>query len=297
MVDLCCGLGGDLLSLAGLANTTGVDSSAVACLIAHANCAANDVNAELVNARAEDYQADPRSWIHVDPDRRASGRRSTKLDFFSPDFSVLRRLVERQKNVAIKLAPATRLPLEWESCERQWLGDRQECKQQILWFGETARNRGEKTATAIDRRGTLLFEWAESMVGQCELADELGPCLYEPHPAIIAGRMIDSLANHVGLKRLASDIQYLTGAITWHSALTRYEILETCRIDKRAVSACLAGNDCGQLEIKKRGVDHELIQRFSSMDMKGNTPLVLVLTRLQKKFLAIICKRNVDPTK
>src|SRR5205814_7227737 len=65
----------------------------------------------------------------LDPDRRASGRRTTRVESFAPSLADLDGLRRRNPQAAIKLAPATEVPGDWSdaaeigraSCrERVW---------------------------------------------------------------------------------------------------------------------------------------------------------------------------------
>ncbi len=300
VIDICCGLGGDLMALANRPRVTGVDLDPRACLMAESNCHANGVTADFWVGPAEQATMTADSWVHLDPDRRASGKRTTAADFFSPNATWISHLLKTQQNVAIKLAPATTLPSAWPDCERQWLGDRRECKQQVAWFGETSPVPGSRSAAAIDQDGSVLFEWQEpasfrSAMIQAEVAGQLGPFLYEPHPTLIAGRMVDSLAHQQTLKRLAADVPYLTGGEVRHAALTGFEILESCRLEFQSVADAMQRHRGGALEIKKRGVDESLMRPFSRLKLSGDQSLVLMLTRLADRYLAVVCRRLDSP--
>ena len=292
VVDLCCGVGGDLMALAKVTQATGVDADPIACLLAQENSNINQVQVQVVKALAESHVLDPECWIHIDPDRRAAERRTSNLDYFSPPAGYLEDLVQRHPNCGIKLAPATRLPAHWRPQEIQWLGDRKECKQQLAWFGETARHPGARSATAIDQNGDLLFEYVGKGGGDRALTSQLGDYLYEPHPTLIAARLVDFIAAEFQLKRLAEDIAYLTGGDCFHPALQRFEVLEACRVDLREVEDVLKKHHAGSVELKKRGVGQELMDRFVKIKLHGDLPIVLVLTRLQHQHLAIVCRRS-----
>ena len=48
--------------------------------------------------------------VHVDPDRRAHGRRTTKLAYHEPAEEYLKSLIDQCEGGAIKLAPGTDIP-------------------------------------------------------------------------------------------------------------------------------------------------------------------------------------------
>ncbi len=148
-----------------------------------------------------------------------------------------------------------------------------------------------KAVKQNDLHDLLLFEWVATAASPpCPAARSPGPFVYDPHPAIIAGHMVDSLAEF-GLQRMAADIACLTGVQIEHGALAAFEVLDCLRLDKRLVESCLKQHHCGQLEVKKRGVDHRLIEKFAATKYNGSESLVLILTRHQEQYVALVCRR------
>ena len=293
LVDLCCGLGGDLIAFSAISNCTGVDASPVAVRLAKVNTEANGFSPNVAESRAEDFNLEPEALVHIDPDRRAEGRRSTWLPGFSPGIEYLDRLIKVQQHVLIKLAPVTELPEHWNQCSRIWLGGPHECKQQLVEFSEERKTGICKSAAAVDRDGNVMFEYTETEPGTRDVTERVGEFLFEPHSTVIAAKMIDSLANRLSLKRIASDVQYLTGSQCQHAALTSFRVLDVCKLNRKAITDSLQGHSIGRLEIKKRGVDHSLIEKFSNLKVAGDQAGVLVLTRVMDQYVAIVCQRVV----
>jgi len=112
VVDLCCGISGDLLALAGRTSTTGVDHDPITCMLARKNCRATghgDVTVHMANV-ADFSAAEFAAW-HLDPDRRPQGRRTSRPDQYEPDVTVVDRLLAECDSGAIKLAPAAQTPV------------------------------------------------------------------------------------------------------------------------------------------------------------------------------------------
>src|SRR5262245_8176477 len=121
IVDLCCGIGGDFMSLAGRGPAGGIDSDPVAAIIAAANA-----RCSVVVQDAAEYPVAGLHW-HCDPDRRTTGRRATRGELFQPPLAAIEKLLGQSRHAAIKLAPATEVPIAWsESGELEWLGSRGE---------------------------------------------------------------------------------------------------------------------------------------------------------------------------
>ena len=163
VADICCSIGGDLLALAKVAETVGVDNDPVTTLYAQRNAEVHDLqNASTAECDFEDFDLAGFGGIHIDPDRRAKGStagRTTHGDFFSPSLpSIFERLPE-SKFAAIKVAPAT-LALDClpEQFELEWIGDRRECKQQMIWTGAAVRSPGAMTATRVEDGEAFCFQ-------------------------------------------------------------------------------------------------------------------------------------------
>ena len=87
IADLCCGIGGDLLALTKQGTMIAVDRCPIATHFAAANVRAivpsSDVQFHTIDAI--DMNLDDVDAWHIDPDRRATGRRITSLEFCQPD--------------------------------------------------------------------------------------------------------------------------------------------------------------------------------------------------------------------
>jgi hypothetical protein len=128
VADLCCGIGGDLLALAGRGPVEGADREPVTALLAEANLgvlAGGRTDRSTAIVRSVDVAAmrlnDFTAW-HIDPDRRPQGRRTTRVELHEPDAETIQRMLEEQPNAAVKLAPAATLPEDWASrAELEWI--------------------------------------------------------------------------------------------------------------------------------------------------------------------------------
>src|SRR5262249_34061447 len=89
------------------------------------------------------------AW-HIDPDRRPTGLRTTKVSLGDPGPEVLARLLERVPNAAIKLAPAADLEAAGSSeAELEWISRARQCRQLVAWFGQLAEHAGRRRATML----------------------------------------------------------------------------------------------------------------------------------------------------
>ena len=305
--DFCCGIGGDLMAFAADSAAKGYDLSPVACLIAEANLRTalesssrlNESSVEIADVTELTPSADA-LW-HVDPDRRADGRRSTTLEHHAPTPEVVDRWRAAAPDGAVKLAPACEPPEEWlRAGELEWITSQRECRQLVVWFGRLATAPGRRRATLLLSTGNDHSEPAAlltaTFVGDADLpcpsAAEPLRYLYDPDPSIIAAHLLGALAERQGLRSLGAGSVYLTG--DHHVAdplLSSFEIEETLPLRSAAVAKSLAARGVGRVEVKKRGVatDPEKFRR--ELKLRGDAEATVFLTRIGKREVALIAKR------
>ncbi len=294
LADLCCGIGGDLIAMAHQGSVVGIDRDPVAVVLAQANCRAvgvADADVQLADACAscvESYFA----W-HADPDRRPEGKRTTRVEVHEPDLSVLQRLLSRNSNAALKLAPAASLPEAWmKTAELEWIGNRGECRQQLVWFRDLARHPGHRTATVfvpgLAEPRTILGDAGLEIAP----AESLGRYVFEPHAAVLAADLTGVLANAHGLHCVSPGIAYLTGdRHISDPVLACFEITEVLPLDPKHLRDAIRDRGIGNLEVKKRGVKIDPEEVRKQIHPRGDQAATLIITPVKKKIMAILAQR------
>jgi hypothetical protein len=295
LLDLCCGIGGDLISLARRSVTRGVDCDEIAALLAAANCESLGLTSTSIHV--EDAQQIPitdyAAW-HLDPDRRPEGHRTTRLASHEPDLPTVERLLAANRQGAIKLAPACNVPEHWRGeAELEWIGNRGECRQLVAWFGNLARYPGQRTATVLSNGAAEACSIRGAEHVKIPLAEQVGRYVFEPHSAVLAADLTGVLAAEYGLQAIAPDIAYLTSDEAVDSPiLTRFEVSETMPFNFRRLRTHLRQLGIGRLEIKKRGVRLNPEQVHSELALVGDGAATMLLMPMGKKVLAILCQRG-----
>jgi hypothetical protein len=302
LADLCCGIGGDLISLAERAGSSstpvaiGLDLNPIAAHFAAVNSGATVQVADVA-------RFDVRSVIawHIDPDRRATGRRTTTLEYCQPDLNVIDRLLSQNPNAAIKLAPATKVPNDWTTtCELEWISRDRECRQLVAWHGNLALTPGL-------HRATILPPTRECQRSECATPPRTltGPpnqpnpitskpdqFIFDTDPAVRTARLTGTIAAEHNLAALSSGPTYLTGprAIS-DPSLTCFQVDDVLQIRVRALADYLHQRNIGMLEIKTRGVgiDPEKLRR--DLKLHGNNAATLLITNLAGRPTAILAQR------
>lgn len=134
IVDLCCGIGGDTIALAGIAPVTAVDISGPRTVMAEHNAGVYGRRAVGTIGNVELTHPDADA-AHIDPDRRPVGRREHQIEYGSPDLPTVEAVIRRYHHVAIKLSPGAdfgRLPFD---AEIELISNHGHCKQAVAWTG------------------------------------------------------------------------------------------------------------------------------------------------------------------
>lgn len=286
VLDLCCGIGGDLVALAraGLA-VTGVDVDPLTADVARANASALDL-ADRVTVRCADATAEPLAgWpaAFCDPARRSGGRRVFDPAGYVPPYDFLARLAAAVPLTAAKVAPGIPHELLPPGVEAEWISDGGEVKEAALWFGPLAT--ATRRATVLPAGATLVAEDAESPVGP------LGRFLYEPDGAVIRAHLVSEAAAGFGGRRIDPMIAYLTADALVPTPFARpYEITDAFGFSLKRLRALLRDRSVGQVTVKKRGsaVDPALLRR--QLRLSGSAHATVVLTRVAGAPTVILCE-------
>lgn len=301
IADLCCGVGGDLLALARRGPAIGVDRDPVAALFAEANCrllacGSSQFPAGVVRADAARAPLAGLAAWHIDPDRRASGRRTTNVERYDPGPDLIERWLRQFPAAAIKLAPAAEAPVSWQAGgELEWISRGGECKQLVAWLGPLASRPGLRRATILSRAGDDGTH--RSVWGQAEqpiaVAPQWGRYLAEPDAAVLAAGLVGTLADERGLTAIAPGAVYLTGDHpTPDAALAWFEITDVLPFDLRRLKPLLRARGVGRLEVKKRGVDLSPDEVRRRLRVPGDASATLFVTRVGAAVTAILARRS-----
>jgi hypothetical protein len=301
VAEICCGIGGDLLGLAARGPVTAVDLSDAALVVAEANVRRllPEKNARDCQFCAEDarqFRVDRFTAWHIDPDRRAGGRRTTRLENYQPGPATIDRLLLECPNGAIKLAPATETPERWQrEAELEWIARDRECRQQVAWFGDLAGKPGLRRATTLRSRPDRSMI-VGTVVGEANLrspvVDRLGRYVFDPDSAVIAAGLTGQLARQHALAAIHPAASYLTGDDPIDEAcLQCFEVTDELPFDRKRLRALVRGRGIGRLEIKVRGVEGNPDQIRRELHLQGSDEAVLLIARAGRRVMAILARR------
>ena len=275
VVDLGCGVGGDLIAFARAGITAaGVDLDRVRVAVASANLSALGLPGAVGVAEALDVDIRPFDVAFADPARRTGRGRTFSLDAWTPPWSFALSLLAG--DACVKTAPGIPHDVVPAGVEAEWVSDHGEVKEAALWGGRLAT--ASRRATVI-RDGGLATLTEEDDPGSGVVP--LGQFLYEPDGAVIRAGLVTAVAAGVHGGLLDPHIAYVTAAESFHTPFARsYEVLETLPHREKPLRAALHERGIGRLTIKKRGVDVVPDQLRKRLALTGDNEATIVLTRI-----------------
>ncbi len=275
VVDLTCGIGGDLVAFARAGLTTaGVDLDPLRVEMARANLAALGLGGAVDVADATALDVAPFGTAYADPARRTGRGRTFHVDDWTPPWTFVESLLGGR--AAVKVAPGIPHSLVPDGVEAEWVSDAGEVKEAVLWSPALAT--AARRATVIGRGGlATLTEEDDPGAG----TGPVGGFLYEPDGAVIRAGLVTAVAAGVGGHLLDGRIAYVTGDEPFRTPFaTSYRVVEALPYREKPLKAALRARGVGPLTIKKRGVDvvpEDLRRRLA---LHGDVAATIVLTRV-----------------
>ena len=274
VIDLGCGIGGDLIALAraGL-EVEGVELDEVRVRIAAANLAALRLSGivRTGDATATDLRGDQTAF--VDPARRDGSKRVFDPRACVPDWSFVIDLLTR--SAAAKMMPGIDHDIIPADVEGEWVSDRGDLVEACLW--------GRPLATA-KHRATLLPSGA-TVTEADDPGDTTtrvpGRYLYEPDDAVIRAGLVTSVCAQVDGWLIDPHLAYVSSDAPVETPFARaFEVIDELPFRERPMRAALRARDIGTLTIKKRGVQVVPEQLVKRLGLKGSRTATAIMTRV-----------------
>lgn len=289
VVDLGCGLGGDLLAFARAGLTAaGVDLDPVRVEVARANLAAFGLAGAVQVADATTLDLDAFGAVYADPARRGSRGRVFDAEGWTPPWSFVTGLFRRPS--VVKVAPGIPHELLADGVEAEWVSESGDVKEAALWSSYLATCRRRATVVAEGGLATLTDE-DDPYDGGERPVRALGRFLYEPDGAVIRAGLVTAVAAGVGGGLLDEHIAWVTADGAFRTPFARgFEVLEEVPYREKQLKAALRERGIGRLTIKKRGVAVVPEQLRRRLDLHGDAEATLVLTRVAGRGTALLVR-------
>lgn len=284
VIDLGCGIGGDLLAFARAGLTAaGVDLDPVRVALAQANLDALGLPGAVQVADATTLDVSGFGAVFADPARRGARGRVFDAEGWTPPWPFVLELLAG--TAVVKVAPGIPHAMLPEEIEAEWVSDGGEVKEAALWSPVLATVR--RRATVIPSAGAggtglaTLTDEDDPYAGQPRPVREVGAFLYEPDGAVIRAGLVTAVAAGVGGGLVDEHIAYVTADEAFHTPFARsYRVVEELPYREKQLRAALRERRIGRLAIKKRGVDvvPEVLRK--RLALSGDNEGTLVMTRV-----------------
>jgi SAM-dependent methyltransferase len=283
VVDLGCGIGGDLIAFAraGLV-AAGVDLDPVRVAMARANLDALGLPGAVQAGDATTVDPSGFDAAFADPARRGGRGRVFDVAGWTPPWPWVLDLLQRR--ALVKVAPGIGHDLVPPGAEAEWVSDGGEVKEAVIW--SPALSTTDRRATVIGERGlATLTDEDDPGAG----VREVGAFLYEPDGAVVRAGLVTAVAAGVDGGLVDEHIAYVTSDASFRTPFARgYRVLEQLPYREKQLRAALQERGIGRLTIKKRGVQvvpEELRKRLA---LRGDDEATLVLTRVAGQGTALL---------
>jgi THUMP domain-like/RNA cap guanine-N2 methyltransferase len=302
VADLCCGIGGDLTTLAAGHTVLAVDRDPLHLRMARANAAVLGVagNVSTVCADVRDAGLDGVQAVFTDPARR-SGPRRLRTGDSEPPLDWCLSLAARVGRVGIKAAPGLPREAVPDKWELEFIAVGRELKEAVLWSPPLAT--AARRATILPGGHTLASPHAAGPGGGTDTGPggaavpvrAPGGYLYDPNPAVTRAGLVRDLARMIGAWQIDSQIAFLSAdeaAPTPFARLLR--IVDSGPWDQKRLPARLRALDVGAVDIRRRGLAGDTERLHRQLKLSGSRRATLVMTRMNDRPWALVCEDVVS---
>jgi len=283
IADLGCGIGGDSIALAAMADVTGVEWDPVRLSMAQENVRVYGNGPRFHPLQADLAELTPLATqaAFFDPSRRDElGRRFFSTAQYQPSMGVVERWIGRVRHVAVKISPGVNYAELPDAAEVEFISVGGELKEGVLWFGDL-RSAASRRATVLPGGETITAEGK----GREKIA--VGPpglYLYEPDKAIIRAHLVTALAHNLGATLIDPDIAYLTADLAKSTPFARcFELEAVFPFQLKRLRHYLREHQIGHVTIKKRGSPLDPESLRLRLRLEGDEHRIIFLTHVEGK--------------
>ncbi len=287
VADLCCGIGGNVITLGAGRRLLAVDRDPVTLAFARHNAGVYGVADRLavVCADVREITLAGLDAVFVDPARRAGGRRLA-AGRSEPALGWCLALAGQVPAVGIKTAPGLPRELVPPGWEAEFVAVGRDLKEALLWSPAlaTARTR----ATVLPSGDTLTASLAGP--GADVPVAEPGAFLLDPSPAVTRAGLVQELARLLGVWQIDREIAFLSSDQELRTPFARtLRVLESAPWHERHFARKLADLGIGAVDIRRRGLAGDVQQIHRRLGLHGPGRATVVITRARGRPWGLIC--------
>lgn len=291
VVDLTCGLGGDLRPVAALvARAAGLERDPVTAILAAAN-----VPGALVASGDAGHPpfAVGGAAVVLDPSRREGGPRRFDPGAFSPPWHTAVTLAEEARVAVLKTAPGIEDRHIPDAAEAEFVQLGRSMREAALWFGEGSRGGL--------RRAVLLPGDVELTSDAAECAGEPvppGAVVFDPESCVTRAGLVRHLGALLGARLMDEQVAYLTAPETaFHPMAATFAVLEVIPFGVARLRQRLRERGWRPAEVRRRAFPVEPEELLRMLGRPEGDPVTLLCTTLRGARTVFIARRVEPPLK
>lgn len=237
--------------------------------------------------------------VWADPARRSRGRRTFRLEDYSPSVTKLLDLRESMGNLGMKLGPGIAHRDIPEDAFAQWISTGGEVLEADLWFGGLAPQGPGRSALVFTDDGTAHELREPGSPTKPVTQTAVGPLqgyVYEVDGAAMRAGVVYRVAEELGGHLIDPTIAFITTDRPSHSPwATGFRVLDVLPLSQKRLRGYLRERDIGRLEIKKRGADIEPAKLRTQLALKGKNSATIIVTRVAGDHRVLVVERLARP--
>lgn len=284
VADLCCGIGGDLIALAGHRPVLAVDIDPLHLRMAQANAEVYGVagNVRAVRADVRDVGLSSVDAVFIDPARR-SGERRMRAGESEPPLRWCLGLAGQGGAAGIKAAPGLphdEVPAGWEL---EFIAIRRDLKEAVAWSPAMAT--ATRRATVLPGEHTLI-----PAPGPPVPVRAPGEFLCDPSPAVTRAGLVEELARELAAWKIDERIAFLSCDTPLRTPFGRgLRVIDSGPWNQKRLPAKLRELDIGVVDIRRRGLAGDVGQLLRRLRLTGSRRATVVMTRAKDRPWGLIC--------
>ena len=290
VLDLCCGIGGDLVALADVGAVVGVDRDERHALLARHNAAVYGAEVPVVVADVTDLRIDAAAAVFVDPARRTASASGTRRGGYTPGLDWCLSIPAAR--VCVKTAPGLDVTDVPESWEAEFVAVGRDLKEAALWSPAWASARGRATvlASTTSAGSTPAATMTADPSTPPAPVRPPGPYVLDPSPAVTRAGAVADLAQTLNAWQIDPRIAFLCTDSPVRSPFARSLVVEaSLPFGVKSLAAELRRLDIAAVELRRRGLAGDVTDLARRLRGTGTRTGTVLLTRVVNKPWALVC--------
>ncbi|WP_250284432.1 MULTISPECIES: THUMP-like domain-containing protein [unclassified Frankia] len=288
VADLCCGIGGDMLALAGHHRVIAVDVDPLHLRVARANADVLGVGGSVTTVLSDvrDVDLAGADAVFVDPARRA-GQRRLRTGDSEPPLAWCLELAGRVAKVGIKAAPGLpreAVPAGWEL---EFIAVGRDLKEAVAWSPALATT---GTRATLLPGGHTLTPAPAGYGAPAVPVRAPGEYLLDPNPAVTRAGLVAELARELGAWKIDERIAFLSADAPIRTPFGRpLRVIDSAPWNQKQLPARLRALDIGSVDIRRRGLAGDVDELRKRLKLSGTRRATLVMTRVDNRPWGLTC--------